>query len=75
MYATTPPNVINITGPETLRVQGIAKEFGERLGKGVRFDGTESSDALLSDAHKAFELFGRPGCDGPTNGRLDRRLA
>jgi dTDP-4-dehydrorhamnose reductase len=59
-YATAPPNVINITGPESISVRQIANEFGERLGKVVRFEGTESSDALLSNAHKAFELFGRP---------------
>jgi nucleoside-diphosphate-sugar epimerase len=59
-YATAPPNVINITGPELLSVQQVAKEFGARLGKPVRFEGSESSDALLSNAHKSFELFGRP---------------
>jgi nucleoside-diphosphate-sugar epimerase len=59
-YATAPPNVINITGPDLISVQQVANEFGERLGKAVRFEGTESSDALLSNAHKAFELFGHP---------------
>jgi nucleoside-diphosphate-sugar epimerase len=60
VYATTPPNVINISGSELLRVQHLASGFGERLGKPVRFEGIESSDALLSNAHKSFELFGRP---------------
>jgi nucleoside-diphosphate-sugar epimerase len=59
-YATAPPNVINITGLELLSVRKVANEFGQRLGKQVRFEGTESSDALLSNAHKAFELFGHP---------------
>jgi len=58
--ATAPPNVINITGPELLSVRRIAEEFGERLGMPVRFEGTESSDALLSNAQKSFQLFGRP---------------
>jgi nucleoside-diphosphate-sugar epimerase len=58
--ATSPPNVINITGPELLSVRDIAEEFGKRLGKAVRFEGSESSDALLSNAGKAYELFGRP---------------
>jgi len=58
--ATAPPNVINITGPELLSVRHIAEEFGERLGKPVRFEGTESNDALLSNAQKSRELFGRP---------------
>lgn len=59
-HATAPPNVINIAGPELLSVQQVAKEFAQRLGKPVRFEGTESSDALLSNARKSFELFGRP---------------
>jgi len=59
-YATAPPKVINITGPDLLSVRQLANQFGERLGKPVRFEGTESSDALLSNAHKSFELFGRP---------------
>jgi len=57
--ATTPPNVINITGPELLSVRRIAEEFGKKFGKPVRFEGTESGDALLSNARKSHELFGR----------------
>jgi len=58
--ALSPPNVINITGPELLSVRSVAEEFGKKFGKPVRFDGTESSDALLSNGAKSFELFGRP---------------
>lgn len=58
--ATSPPNVINITGPELLSVRSVAEEFGKRLGKPVHFEGTESSDALLSNVAKSYELFGRP---------------
>ncbi len=58
--AAVPPNVINITGPELLSVRIVAEEFGKKLGKPVRFEGTESSDALLSNAQKSYELFGRP---------------
>jgi nucleoside-diphosphate-sugar epimerase len=57
---TSPPNVINVTGPEILSVRSIAEEFGKRFGKAVRFEGTESQDALLSNAQKSHELFGRP---------------
>lgn len=59
-FAASPPNVINLTGPELLSVRSVAEEFGKRLGKPVRFAGTESSDALLSNASKSYELFGRP---------------
>jgi nucleoside-diphosphate-sugar epimerase len=59
--ASEPPFVVNITGPELLSVRRVAQEFGERLHKPVRFEGEESADALLSNAQKAFQLFGRPG--------------
>jgi nucleoside-diphosphate-sugar epimerase len=58
--ATSPPNVINITGPELLSVRWVAEEFGKRLNKPVTFDSEESSDALLSNAQKSYQLFGRP---------------
>jgi len=61
--ASSPPNVINITGPELLSVRSVAKELGNLLGKSVRFDGAESSDALLSNARKSYELFGVPQID------------
>jgi len=57
-HAATPPNVINITGTQLLSVRNLAEEFAKRFGKPVRFDGTESSDALLSNASKAYKLFG-----------------
>jgi len=58
--ADSPPNVINITGTELLSVRWIAEEFGKRFGKKVRFEGEESSDALLSNAQKSHQLFGHP---------------
>lgn len=59
-HATTPPNVINIAGPETLSVRRIAEDFGARFGKLAQFEGAEASDALLSNAQKSYQLFGRP---------------
>jgi nucleoside-diphosphate-sugar epimerase len=58
--ASAPPFVVNITGPELLSVRRLADEFGRRLQKPVRFEGVESEDALLSNAQKAFDLFGHP---------------
>jgi nucleoside-diphosphate-sugar epimerase len=66
-YAASPPNVINVTGPELLSVRQLAEEFAKRFGRPVRFDGTESSDALLSNASKAYELFGRPRVSAQQN--------
>jgi len=59
-HASTPPNVLNITGPETLGVRWLAEEFAARMGKKASFEGAESNDALLSCAGKAFALFGKP---------------
>jgi nucleoside-diphosphate-sugar epimerase len=58
--ASAPPFVINIAGRELLSVRSIAEEFGALFHKPVRFEGVESNDALLSDAEKAFDLFGYP---------------
>jgi nucleoside-diphosphate-sugar epimerase len=62
-YATSPPNVLNITGPELLSVRNVAEEFAKRFGKSARFEGAESNDALLSNAAKSHKLFGAPRVD------------
>ena len=59
-HASVPPLVLNIAGPELLNVREVAQEFAEKLGRPVRFDGAEASDALLSNAQRAHQLFGSP---------------
>jgi nucleoside-diphosphate-sugar epimerase len=59
-HASSPAFVLNITGPEVLSVRRIAEDFAERFGKPVQFHGEEANDALLSNAQKAFQLFGKP---------------
>ena len=59
-HADTPPQILNITGSETLSVREIAVEFGRRLGRSPRFSGTESSTCWLSSNRKACKLFGPP---------------
>jgi nucleoside-diphosphate-sugar epimerase len=59
-YASSPPRVLNITGPELLSVRRVAETFGKRFGRAVKFEGAESEDALLSNAQGSFALFGRP---------------
>ena len=61
--ASDPPFIINVAGPELLSVRRIAEQFGERWRKPAHFAGVESGDALLSNAQKAFQLFGRPRVD------------
>lgn len=58
--ASTPANVINITGPETLSVRWLSERLAEQLHHSVTFTGQEGDVALLSNASKAHELFGYP---------------
>jgi hypothetical protein len=59
-HASSPPFVLNVTGPELLRCRDIASRFGELFGVPVTFTGEEAPTALLNDASQAFDLFGRP---------------
>ncbi|HEY3395813.1 MAG TPA: epimerase, partial [Lacipirellulaceae bacterium] len=58
--ATSPPFVLNVTGPEIIRVRDVARQFGEHFQRRVAFAGEESPTALLSDAGLAHQLFGTP---------------
>jgi hypothetical protein len=65
-HCTSPPLVLNITGPEMLSVRELALEFGRHFDTEPVFaSGAEGSSSLLSDVHKARGLFGNPTI-GPT---------
>jgi dTDP-4-dehydrorhamnose reductase len=57
---TVPAMALNITGPETISLQYIAKIFGQEFGVEPIFTGVESNTALLSNAAEAMSLFGYP---------------
>ena len=57
---SSPPFVLNVTGPEILSVRRTCEEFGRLMGKGATFTGTESAEALLSSAELCHGLFGPP---------------
>ncbi|MEZ5354735.1 MAG: NAD(P)-dependent oxidoreductase [Bryobacteraceae bacterium] len=59
-HASSPPTVINLTGPETISVRAVAQRFGQLLGVEPVFDGEERPTALLNNAAKCFSLFGYP---------------
>ncbi|QGG57181.1 NAD-dependent epimerase/dehydratase family protein [Paenibacillus sp. B01] len=59
-HCSSPPAVINITGPETLSIRWAAGEFAKRLGKEALFTGKEADTALLNNAAKSHGLFGYP---------------
>jgi nucleoside-diphosphate-sugar epimerase len=58
--SNSPPFVLNVTGPETIRVRDVAIRFGELLHRPVSLAGEESPTALLSDASLARQLFSPP---------------
>ncbi|MCZ2156160.1 MAG: NAD-dependent epimerase/dehydratase family protein [Bryobacterales bacterium] len=59
-HCATPPEILNLTGPETLSVRWLAAELGQRLGKAPVFEGEEQDASLLSNASKCQERFGYP---------------
>ncbi len=59
-HCTSPPTILNVTGPEILSVRELARQLGERLGIEPVFTGTEADSALLNNADKAHRLFGNP---------------
>jgi nucleoside-diphosphate-sugar epimerase len=59
-HCQSPPNILNITGPETLSVRYLALEFGRRFQVEPLWEGEETQTALLSVASKAHQLFGYP---------------
>ena len=59
-HVATPPLVLNVAGAEMLSVRRVAEQFGCLMGKPVRFKGEEATDALLSNAQRAYGLIGTP---------------
>ncbi|WP_270938377.1 NAD-dependent epimerase/dehydratase family protein [Falsiroseomonas oryzae] len=52
--------IVNVTGPETVSIRWLAGRFAEVMGRQPEFVGTEAPEALLSNAARAFALFGYP---------------
>ena len=57
---TSPANILNITGPETLNTEDVARQLGELLDKPVRFKTKPTDTSYLNDSSKATKLFGPP---------------
>jgi hypothetical protein len=58
--AASPGTILNIAGPEVLKIREVAAEFGKLMGKSVTFSGAEAEDALLANGSEAYGLFGKP---------------
>lgn len=60
LHTSSPANILNITGPETLSVKWLAERLAEEMNLPVKFVGEEEDTALLSNASKSHRLFGYP---------------
>ena len=60
LHCKTPPEIVNVTGPETVSVRYAAGELAKSLSRDVTFLGSEEENALLSNSNKCISLFGYP---------------
>ncbi len=59
-HVAAPPWIVNVAGPEVLKVREVAAEFGRRFEKPVAVSGREAPDAFLSDGRLGYATLGRP---------------
>jgi hypothetical protein len=57
---SSPPTILNVTGPERISVRETAEWFGAAFGRSPRFLNTEGPVALLSDSSRCRSLLGEP---------------
>ena len=60
LHVGSPAVKLNVTGPETVSVKYVAREFGKLFGKSVQFEGSEAPDAYLENAALCAKWFGYP---------------
>ncbi|MGW8482480.1 NAD-dependent epimerase/dehydratase family protein [Microbacterium sp. NPDC055903] len=66
VHASEEVFTINLTGPELLSVESVARRFAELLGTEVAFVDEPQPTALLSDARRCMALFGYPAASAET---------
>ncbi|WP_408007819.1 NAD-dependent epimerase/dehydratase family protein [Pseudalkalibacillus sp. A8] len=59
-HCQSPPQILNVTGPETVSIRWIAEVFGEEFGTSPVFINEEKPTALLANASQSHKLFGYP---------------
>jgi nucleoside-diphosphate-sugar epimerase len=59
-HVSSPPFILNLTGPEILSVRGVCEELARLMGKNVSFTGVETGTAFLNNAQRCLQLFGYP---------------
>lgn len=60
LHCSSPPKILNVTGPETISIRWIAEEFARKMGTEAILDDEEAPDALLNNAAHSNQLFGYP---------------
>jgi len=60
LHCSTPPKLLNVTGPETISIRWAAEEFGKIFGMEPVFENEEEPTALLNNASHSHQLFGYP---------------
>jgi nucleoside-diphosphate-sugar epimerase len=60
LLCQSPPAILNVTGPETISIRWVAKEFGKLFQKTPEFINQEEPTALLNNASQCHKLFGYP---------------
>ncbi|PRD48121.1 NAD-dependent epimerase/dehydratase family protein [Sphingobacterium haloxyli] len=60
LHCTSPAKVLNVTGPETLSIRWLAKEFGKLFNREPLFQFEAEGTALLNNASECHRLFGYP---------------
>ncbi len=58
-HTAVPAQIINIAGPEMLRVQDVANRFGQLMDKPVQLVGDEGPVAYLNDGSLGHQLLGQ----------------
>lgn len=58
--ADSPPYIVNVAGPERLSIEETCTQFGQLMDRSVQFAGAAQQTALLSNAQRAIERYGRP---------------
>jgi nucleoside-diphosphate-sugar epimerase len=58
--ASSPAAVLNIAGPDIVRVREIVESFSKRWNRPLQLEGTEAATALLNDGSRGHQLFGPP---------------
>ncbi|HTR84878.1 MAG TPA: NAD-dependent epimerase/dehydratase family protein [Reyranella sp.] len=59
-HATTPTTPINVTGPETIEVSWLAREFGKLLSKTPKLTGKPAPTGWLNNSSRMVKEFGPP---------------